>query len=146
MAAILTQHMLYANAFAWKEKSESNFPEDQIENKQRCAYLLCWCLMLRYRETLQPTKEPRNCAQCGYRSSDVSSEATSPAASCPRLKDWRGRGETGQLTARLKWTGVIFNICVLILNCAIALAICIFVVLAFNASAQGNASPGFSDF
>ena len=43
---------------------------------------------------------------------------------------WRGRGGTGQLTNRLKWTCLNINTC-MCLNCALALAIYIFVVLIF---------------
>ena len=53
---------------------------------------------------------------------------------------WRARGCTGQLTACLECTWCQFqHLCVLILNCALALAIYIFVVFNFDALAQGNA-------
>ena len=60
-----------------------------------------------------------------------------------RLKtqlQWRARGCTGQLTTCLECTWCQFqHLCVLILNCALALAIYIFVGLIFDALAQGNA-------
>ena len=53
---------------------------------------------------------------------------------------WRARGCTGQLTTCLECTWCQFqHLCVLILNCALALAIYIFVGLIFDALAQGNA-------
>ena len=42
------------------------------------------------------------------------------------------------LTTRLKWKGVNFNTCVLILNCALAMAINTFVMEIFDAPAQRN--------
>ena len=53
---------------------------------------------------------------------------------------WRARGCTGQLTTCLECTWCQFqHLCVLILNCALALAIYIFVGFNFDALAQGNA-------
>ena len=53
---------------------------------------------------------------------------------------WRARGCTGQLSTCLECTWCQFqHLCVLILNCALALAIYIFVGFNFDALAQGNA-------
>ena len=48
------------------------------------------------------------------------------------LTQWHARGGTGKLTTRLECTGV------LILNCALALAIYMFAVVNFDALAQAN--------
>ena len=91
----------------------------------------------------KPTKEPINYrGPGGNRTHDLQTEATPPAASCPartlhatemRQKtqlQWRARGCTGQLTTCLECTWCQFqHMCVLILNCALALAIYIFVGL-----------------
>ena len=89
----------------------------------------------------KPTKEPINYrGPGGDRTHDLQTEATPPAASCPARTlhateiapktqlQWRARGCTGQLTTCLECTWCQFqHPCVLILNCALALAIYIFV-------------------
>ena len=91
----------------------------------------------------KPTKEPINYrGPGGDRTHDLQTEATPPAASCPARTlhateiapktqlQWRARGCTGQLPTCLECTWCQFqHLCVLILNCALALAIYIFVGL-----------------
>ena len=104
---------------------------------------ICWFNFdaLAQGNAYKPTKEPINYrGPGGDRTHDLQTEATLPAASCPARTlhateiasktqlQWHARGCTGQLTTRLECTGV-KHLCVLILNCALALAIYIFVGL-----------------
>ena len=106
---------------------------------------ICWLNFdaLAQGNAYKPTKEPINYrGPGGDRTHDLQTEATPPAASCPARTlhateiapktqlQWRARGCTGQLTTFLECTWCQFqHLCVLILNCALALAIYIFVGL-----------------
>ena len=106
---------------------------------------ICWFNFdaLAQGNAYKPTKEPINYrGPGGDRTHDLQTEATPPAASCPARTlhateiatktqlQWRARGCTGQLTTCLECTWCQFqHLCVLILNCALALAIYIFVGL-----------------
>ena len=106
--------------------------------------------MLCFRITYITHKGPER-AQCGDRSQNVQTEAKSPATSWPLRKfcAYKKHSSDGGADVTLhrwkpvltKWTSVNFNTCVLILNCTLALAIYIFVVLIsyFDALAQENA-------
>ena len=101
----------------------------------------------------KPTKEPINHrGPGGDRTHDLQTEATPPAASCPartlHATEIAPKNATPMTCPWLHWTtdnpsGMHMcqfqHLCVLILNCALALAIHIFVGFNFDALAQGNA-------
>ena len=93
-------------------------------------------LMFWYRETHINRQKPMDYrGPAGDRTRDLQAEATPPAASCPvRLphateivskthSQWHVRGWIVQLTIRLECTGVNFNTRMLIVHCALTLAI-----------------------
>ena len=116
---------------------------------------ICWFNFdaLAQGNAYKPTKEPINYrGPGGDRTHDLQTEATPPAASCPartlHATEIASKNATPMTCPWLHWTtdnpsGMhrcqFQHLCVLILNCALALAIYIFVGLILMCLAQGNA-------
>ena len=116
---------------------------------------ICWFNFdaLAQGNAYKPTKEPINYrGPGGDRTHDLQTEATPPAASCPartlHATEIASKNATPMTCPWLHWTtdnpsGMhrcqFQHLCVLILNCALALVIYIFVGLILMCLAQGNA-------
>ena len=127
--------------------------DDDDDGKRTCLYQtricdashICWFNFdaLAQGNAYKPTKEPINYrGPGGDRTHDLQTEATPPAASCPartlHATEIAPKNATPTTCPRLHWTtdnpfGMhrcqFQHLCVLILNCALALAIYIFVGL-----------------